>query len=131
MSTSTPSTSDRTMHDLDATATSRRAVIGDAVADVASKVGTAADAAAAKIPDVANQSRVALEGADRGIRAASDDTLAAWSALSFGLAGGLLLGGANRLLVILAMLPAAVLTLAFLDRTSRTHAPASRRMQGG
>jgi hypothetical protein len=33
--------------------------------------------------------------------------------------------------VILAMLPTAVLTLAVFDRTSRTHTPATRRMQGG
>jgi ribose/xylose/arabinose/galactoside ABC-type transport system permease subunit len=111
--------------------TSRRAVIGDAVADMASKVGTVASDASSRIPEVANTTRVAIEGADRGIRAASDDTLAAWSALSFGLASGLLVGGANRLLVAIAMLPAAILTLAFLDRTSRTHVPTSRRMQGG
>jgi hypothetical protein len=112
-------------------ATSRRAAIGDVVADVAAKVGSAASDAAARIPDVANQSRVALEGADRGIRAASDDTLAAWSALSFGLASGLLIGGANRLIVAVAMLPAAVLSLASLDRTGRKDVPGTRRMQGG
>jgi len=132
MTTSTPATSDATMHDdQDATATSRRAVIGDAVADVEAKVGTAASEAAARIPDVATTTRVAIEGADRGVRAASDETLATWSALSFGFAGGMLVGGANRLLVILAMLPTAVLTLAVFDRTSRTHTPATRRMQGG
>ncbi len=112
-------------------ATSRRAAIGDAVADVAAKVSTATTDAAARLPEVANTTRVAIEGADRGIKAASDDTLAAWSALSFGLASGLLVGGANRLLVVIAMLPAAVLTLAFLDRTSRSHVPGTRRMQGG
>jgi hypothetical protein len=130
MTTRTPTTPEPTLND-DTDATSRRAAVGDAVADVASKVGTAASDAAARLPDVATTTKVALEGADREIRAASDDTLAAWSALSFGLAGGLLVGGANRLLVALAMLPAAVLTLAFLDRTSRTHVPSSRRMQGG
>jgi hypothetical protein len=129
MTTRTPATSGATLSDDETT--SRRAVIGDAVADMASKVGTAASDASARLPEVANTTRVAIEGADRGIRAASDDTLAAWSALSFGLASGLLVGGANRLLVAIAMLPAAILTLAFLDRTSRTHVPTSRRMQGG
>ena len=128
--TTRTTTPDPTIHD-DTDATSRRAAVGDAVADVASKVGTAASDAAARLPEVATTTKVALEGADRGIKAASDDTLAAWSALSFGLAGGLLVGGANRLLVAIAMVPAAVLTLAFLDRTGRTHAPTSRRMQGG
>ena len=130
MSTRTPTTPDSTTQD-DNDVTSRRAAIGDAVSDVAAKVGTVANDAAARLPDVAATTRVALEGADREVRAASDDTLAAWSALSFGLAGGLLVGGANRLLVAIAMIPAAILTLAFLDRTSRTHVPSSRRMQGG
>ena len=129
MTTRTGTSPDTTMHDDDAT--SRRAAIGDAVADVAAKVSTATTDAAARLPEVANTTRVAIEGADRGIRAASDDTLAAWSALSFGLASGLLVGGANRLLVAIAMVPAAVLTLAFLDRTSRAHVPGTRRMQGG
>ena len=130
MTTRTGTSPDPTIHD-DGDATSRRAAIGDAVADVAAKVSTATSDAATRLPEVANTTRVAIEGADRGIRAASDDTLAAWSALSFGLASGLLVGGANRLLVAIAMLPAAVLTLAFLDRTSRTHVPGTRRMQGG
>jgi hypothetical protein len=129
--TSTTSTGTNAAKQDDMDATSRRAAIGDAVVDVAGKVGSAAGDAAARIPDVAAQSRVALEGADRGIRAASDDTLATWSALSFGLASGLLVGGANRLIVALAMVPAAVLTLAFLDRTGRKNAPGTRRMQGG
>src|SRR4029079_2368118 len=114
MSTRTPTTPSSTAHD-DTDITSRRAAIGDAVSDVAAKVGTVANDAAARLPDVAATTRVAIEGADREVRAASDDTLAAWSALSFGLAGGLLVGGANRLLVAIAMIPAAILTLAFLD----------------
>ncbi len=111
-------------------ATSRRAVIGDTVADVASKVGSAANEAATRLPDVAMSTRSAIESADRSVQAASDDTLAAWSALSFGLAGGLLLGGANRLLVIIAMFPAAILTMVLFDRTSRVRVRGTRRMQG-
>jgi hypothetical protein len=129
MATTTRATNDATMHDDDAT--SRRAVIGGTVADVTAKAGTTANDAAARLPEVANTTRLAIEGADRSIRAASDDTLAGWSALSFGLASGLLVGGANRLIVAIAMLPAAILTLAFLDRTSRTTTPGTRRMQGG
>src|SRR4029079_9878865 len=99
--------------------------IGDAVSDVAAKVGTVANDAAARLPDIALTTHVAIEGDSREALAARGDTLGAWSALSFGLAGGLLVGGANRLLVAIAMIPAAILTLAFLDRTSRTHVPST------
>jgi hypothetical protein len=51
----------------------------------------------------------------------------AGTTLSVGLALGLLLGGANRLLVILALIPAAAMGFTLLDRQSgRGSAPVKR-----
>jgi hypothetical protein len=52
------------------------------------------------------------------------------SALSFGLAGGLLLGGASRFLVAVALVPAAMMALAMLDRSNRSRASVDRAVQG-
>ena len=46
----------------------------------------------------------------------SDEALAVGASLSVGLAVGLLLGGANRLLVVLALIPATAMTFTLLDR---------------
>ena len=59
---------------------------------------TAADAVS-RLPDVAATTRAAIEDANRQISAGSDEMLAVGTLLSFGFAMGLLIGGANRLLV--------------------------------
>jgi len=64
------------------------------------------------------------------MRTGSDEMLSMGSALSFGLAGGLLLGGAPRLLVAAAFLPAVAMVLTLLDRSSRTRGQTTRSMQG-
>ena len=51
------------------------------------------------------------------MRAGSDEMLAMGSALSFGLAGGLLLGGAPRAARRGAFLPAVAMVLTLLDRS--------------
>jgi len=108
----------------------RVAAIGGAVTDAAGSVkGVAADAAA-RIPDVAATTRAAFEDANRQMRSESDEMLTIGSALSFGLAGGLLLGGAPRLLVVGALLPALMMVLTMLDRSSRTRGATPRRLQG-
>jgi hypothetical protein len=50
-------------------------------------------------------------------------------ALSFGFAMGLLFGGANRLLVAGAMLPAATMGLTVLERANHDWLERSRRTQ--
>ncbi len=57
---------------------------------------------------------------DRQVEAGSDEMLTVGTALSFGLATGLLLAGASRVLVLSAFVPAAVLGLRLLDRSSRS-----------
>jgi hypothetical protein len=96
-------------------------------ADQARSLGTtvkeAADTAAQVATDaidrslvVAHSSGAALVDAGHALQEGSDERLSAGTLLSFGLALGLLLGGANRLLVVAALVPAAVMGLTLLDR---------------
>ena len=105
----------------------RVAAFGDAVTDAASSVK---GVAAARLPDVAATTRAAFEDANRQMRSESDEMLTIGSALSFGLAGGLLIGGANRLLVVGALLPALMMVLTMLDRSSRTRGTTPSPLQG-
>jgi hypothetical protein len=106
--------------------------LGGAASDAAGAVrGVAADAVA-RLPDVAATTRSAIEDANRQMRAGSDEMLAVGTILSFGFAMGLLIGGATRLLVAAALIPAAMMGLTMLDRSSRSRAAAAgtRRVQG-
>jgi hypothetical protein len=111
--------------------TSRAAAIGGAVSDAAVGVKGAAEQVAATLPEVAATTRTAIEDANRQMRQGSDEMLAMGSALSFGLAGGLLLGGAPRLLVAGALLPAVMMVMTLLDRSGKARRPAGRTLQGG
>jgi hypothetical protein len=113
------------------TDTSRTAAVGGAASDAAVAVKGAAADAAAKLPEVAATTRTAIEDANRQMRQGSDEMLAMGSALSFGLAGGLLIGGAPRLVVAGALLPAVMMVLTLLDRSSRTRKTTGRSLQGG
>jgi len=84
---------------------------------VAGNVANAASEAVAKLPEATQTTRAAVEEANRAIQAGSDEMLAAGTTLSVGLALGLLLGGANRILVILALIPAAAMGFTLLDRS--------------
>ena len=87
-----------------------------AARDVAGGVMGVASDAVARLPEAAHSTRGAVEEANRAMRAGSDEMLTAGTTLSVGLALGLLLGGANRLLVILALIPAAMMGFTLLDR---------------
>ena len=100
----------------DDAARSARETVGDAAETVR---GVAADVAA-RLPDAAATTKSALVEADRQMRAGSDEMLSAGTTLAFGLAVGLLLGGASRLLVAMALVPAAALGLTLIDRSRRT-----------
>jgi hypothetical protein len=101
----------------------------EAVRDAADTVLGVANEAVARIPDAAATTRDAIADARRTIDSGSDETLSAGTLVAFGFALGLLVGGANRLLVILALVPAAAMGLTLLDRqTSRPVArPATMR----
>lgn len=94
--------------------------LGGTVADAAGTVRGAAGDAVARLPEVAATTRLAIEDANRQMRAGSDEMLTIGSVLSFGFALGLLVGGASRLLVAAALIPTAMMGLTLLDRSSRT-----------
>jgi hypothetical protein len=110
--------------------TSRTAAVGGAVADAAETVRGAAGEAAARLPEVAATTRSAIEDANRQMRAGSDEMLSVGSVLSFGFAMGLLIGGASRLLVAVALIPAAAMGLTLMDRVSRSRRTTTRTVQG-
>lgn len=90
----------------------------ETVRDVADTVRGAANEAVARLPEAAATTREAITDAKRAIDSGSDETLSAGTLVAFGFALGLLVGGANRLLVMLALVPAAAMGLTLLDRQS-------------
>jgi hypothetical protein len=124
MTTSTPSTrSEGTSRSRSQTAASDA---GDAVATAATEVRNAIDSMASSMPDVARASRGLMDDAMRAIESGSDERVSAGVTLSLGLAIGMLIGGAPRLLTILALVPVAAMGLVMIDRrpksTGRTSA---------
>ncbi len=87
--------------------------------DVAANMRGAAETVAARLPDAAAQARGAVDEAARRIETGSDEMLTAGTSLSLGLAIGMLIGGAPRILEALALVPAAAMGLTILDRNSR------------
>jgi ABC-type transporter Mla subunit MlaD len=83
--------------------------MADTVAGVAGEVS-------ARLPEAAETTRDAFQEANRMVRAGSDETLKVVAAFSLGFAGGLLLGGAPRALVLAALVPAALVGSEFVDR---------------
>ena len=84
---------------------------------VADTVAGAAGEVSARLPEVAQTTREALAETNRMVQQGSDQTLKVLGAASVGLAAGLLLGGANRLLVVAAMLPAALIGATLVERS--------------
>jgi hypothetical protein len=74
------------------------------------------DSVARSVPDVARSSRTLMEDAMQGIERSSDERVAAGVTLSLGMAVGMLIGGAPRLLTALALLPVAAFGLVLMDR---------------
>jgi hypothetical protein len=97
----------------------------ETVRDVADQMMSVASDAAARLPEAAATTRSAIVDAQRRIDSGSDETLSAGTLVAFGFALGLLVGGANRLLVMLALVPAAAMGLTLLDRQNPRPAPRS------
>jgi hypothetical protein len=95
----------------------------DTARAVAGNVANVAEQAVSKLPEATQSTRSAVEEANRAIQSGSDEALMAGTTLSVGLALGLLLGGANRLLVILALIPAAAMGFTLLDRSQTGRTP--------
>jgi hypothetical protein len=89
---------------------------GAVARDVAGNVMDAAGDAVARLPEAATTTRQTIAEANRALQAGSTERLTAGALLAVGSAFGLLLGGANRFLVLLALIPAAAMALVVLDR---------------
>jgi len=83
------------------------------VRDAVAVTRDAAGEMAERVPDVAAS---AMAEATRQLQTGSDETLAAGATMSLGVAAGLLIGGANRILVAAVLMPALVLGAALLQR---------------
>ncbi len=83
---------------------------------MADTVAAAAGEATARIPEVARSTREAASEASRLVHSGSDATLRLVGATSIGFAVGLLVGGANRILVIASLLPAALIGATIVER---------------
>jgi hypothetical protein len=78
------------------------------------------------MPEVARVSRGAVDDLVKAIEGSSDLQVTAGASLSLGLAIGMLLGGAPRLLILAALAPVAVVGLALAERrTGRSRSSAS------
>jgi hypothetical protein len=74
---------------------------------------------------MARASRSAVDDMFRAIETGSDERVSAGVTLSLGLAMGMLLGGAPRLLILLALAPVAAMGLVLADRRARAGRTAS------
>jgi hypothetical protein len=101
--------------------------IAETTREVATEVADRASAVAARLPEAAATTRTAVEEAARRMESGSDGALAVGAALSVGLAIGLLLGGGNRLLVALALIPATAMGFTLLDRYAGRTGPLPRK----
>lgn len=109
------------------TTTKAPTTIDDAVVHATSRMSTdefaqrardAASTVTAAAEDVKNRIPEAASEVDRVVRSSSDDALRLATVATVGVAVGLLLGGANRLLVIAALAPAAFMGLVLSGRRS-------------
>jgi hypothetical protein len=76
--------------------------------------GTVAD----RLPEAAAMTKSTVDEAARLIEGGSDQTLIVGAAMSVGFAAGLLVGGAPRLLVTAALVPAVAMGMTLIDRNS-------------
>lgn len=102
--------------------------------NVADSVAGAAGEVTSRIPEVTQSTKDALTEANRMVHRGSDDTLRLIGAASIGFAAGLLVGGANRLLIIASLLPAALIGATMverMDQESGVSRAIKGRVQGG
>jgi hypothetical protein len=93
---------------------------------VAGAAAGAAGEVGSRLPEVASGTRDAFSEANRMVRSGSDQTLLVAGSFSIGLALGLLLGGANRLLVVLSLIPAGLIGTTLVERMDSSSGSADR-----
>ena len=95
----------------------------DAVQVAVREVRGALEGVGRSVPGAARASRAAVDDLFKTIESGSDERVSTGVTLSLGLAIGMLVGGAPRLLIALALVPLAAMGLVMADRRTR---PASR-----
>jgi hypothetical protein len=93
--------------------------VGQTAREIAGAATSAVNDVAGRLPEAAEAARQAVGEADRLLRRSSDDSLMLSGLLTAGFAGGLLIGGAPRLLVIGALLPSIAIAAILADRRGR------------
>jgi hypothetical protein len=107
--------------------TSPRERASDMAVGMMSGMRGAAGNLAERLPDAATAARATVDEATRRMEAGSDQALIVGAAMSFGFAAGLFVGGAPRLIVTAALVPAVAMGMTLLDRSGRvTRAAGSR-----
>jgi hypothetical protein len=91
----------------------------NAARGVADRTAGMAAAMRSRLPDAAASTRDAVTSAQHQMGAMRDETLTAGAMLSLGVAFGLLLANASRLLVALALIPAVAMGSTLIDRRTR------------
>jgi hypothetical protein len=92
----------------------------DAVQTAVREVRGAIENVGRQVPEVARASRTAVDDLFRAIETGSDERVTAGVSLSLGLALGMLLGNAPRLLVLIALAPVVAAGLVLADRRTKT-----------
>ena len=97
----------------------------DAVQTAVREVRGAIENVSRSVPDVARASRSAVDDLFKVIETGSDERVTAGVSLSLGLALGMLLGNAPRLLVVVALAPVVAAGLVLADRRKGSSSRAS------
>lgn len=101
--------------------------LGSSAQDAAGVVRDTAERAAARMPEVAANAQVAARDTQRALDSMPSQALIVGTSFSLGLAAGLFVGGANRLLVVLALAPAGAMAMTILGRNDETPTTTARR----
>ena len=96
----------------------RGAAIVSGAQDAAEKAKTAAADVAERVPAAAATAQAAVSETARTLDELPDQTLMLGAAFSLGMGVGMFLTGTNRLVVLLAMVPAAAMAATLLNRES-------------
>ena len=112
MTTATPTKATKKADELE----TKAHAIARTTRDVAGTVASVASDVSARLPDAAAGTGKAFEDARRMVRTGSDETLKLVGAMSVGVAVGMLVGGANRLLVIASLVPTGLIAATLAER---------------
>jgi hypothetical protein len=94
-------------------------------------VKTAAETAAERLPTAVASAQVAVTDTQRALDELPNQALVIGTSFSLGLGVGMFLTGTNRLLVLLALVPAAAMAATLVGRGSVPEITSAQRSAGG